>query len=96
MFTIDVKYHFKNQAEYELIGNYVCASVKYKLLTDYNLKTIWVPTNNIKREGKLNFKNFVYDYYPQADIYISDDFFEKNKKLLCLIQGTGSVKAGYN
>ncbi len=65
------------------------------MLSEYKMKTLWVPSDNIKRFGSLNLTNFEYDEkIPQADIYVSSNFLDKNKKLLCLIQGTGNVRAG--
>jgi len=65
------------------------------MLSEYNLKTLWIPSNQIRRIGALNLTNFDYDNKtPQSDIYVSSNFLEKNKKLLCLIQGTGNVRAG--
>lgn len=65
------------------------------MLNDYNLQTLWVPENHVKRLGCLNLSNFEYhENIPQADIYVTSNFLDKNKKLLCLIQGTGDVRAG--
>lgn len=65
------------------------------MLHDFNLKTLWVPHLNLKRLGSYNLENFEYvESIPQADIYVSPNFLNRNKKLLCLIQGTGTVRAG--
>ena len=69
--------------------------MKYKLLNEYGMKILWVP--NVVKRGKkgMNLDYFEYDENtPQADIYVTDDFLDKNKKLLCLIQGTGDIRAG--
>jgi len=65
------------------------------MLKDYGMKILWVP-NLVKRGNKeTQLEHFEYDEHkPQADIYVTSDFLEKNKKLLCLIQGTGDVRAG--
>lgn len=69
--------------------------MKYKLLKEYGMKILWVP--NVVKRGKkaMNLDHFEYDKNgPQADIYVTEDFLDKNKKLLCLIQGCGDIRAG--
>lgn len=78
--------------DYENIANYVTAYVKSNILNKYKMDEIWVPNaKRILRQFSFKPDNSI----PQANIYISQDFLTNEKKLLCLIQGTGMVKAGY-
>lgn len=63
------------------------------MLNDLKLRRLWVP---VKNRLTRNFANLeIKNDYPQCDIFVSEDFTTNNKKLLCLIQGTGNVRAGY-
>ena len=54
---------------------------------------LWVPgKKKISRDFSSCFKPVLSN--PQSDIYVSKDFLDNENKLLCLIQGTGRVKAG--
>jgi hypothetical protein len=58
------------------------------------MRQLWLPSSTkILRDFNSYFNPNLS--HPQADIYISKDFLENNGKLLCLVQGTGKVKAGY-
>ncbi len=64
------------------------------LIDKYEMKQLWLSSSaKMLRGFNSNFKPNLS--LPQADIYVSKDFKENNEKLLCLIQGTGKVKAGY-
>jgi hypothetical protein len=74
------------------VANYVIAYVRSNIIDKYGMNQIWVPDpKRISRDFSANFKPVDH---PQADIYISKDFLTNEEKLLCLIQGTGRVKAG--
>jgi hypothetical protein len=88
----DAGFKFTDQKEYEKVSKYVLSYVKLILLKELNLQCYWVP-----KKGRI-LKNVNYgkkEDYPQADIYVSPDFTTNKDKLLILIQGTGSVRAGY-
>ncbi len=62
------------------------------MLDDCELQILWIPTGVSTKNGlyiKKQIKNI-----PQCEIYVSPDFFENKTKLLCIIQGTGNVRAG--
>jgi hypothetical protein len=63
------------------------------MLSKYNLTTLWVPLN---RQTRNNIQTSFHHSgtIPQCDIYASPDFFTNEERLLCLIQGTGNVRAG--
>jgi hypothetical protein len=66
--------------------------VKLKILDDYALQSLWVPRGVTTKNGLYIKKHF--KKIPQCEIYVSQDFFENKTKLLCIIQGTGNVRAG--
>lgn len=53
---------------------------------------MWVPGDKFSETGNILFEKS--ESKPQCEIYVSEDFFENEKKLLCLIHGTGNVRAG--
>jgi hypothetical protein len=63
------------------------------MLNKYNLNTLWVP---VQKQTRHNIQALMTHSQstPQCDIYISPDFYENEGKLLCLVQGTGNVRAG--
>lgn len=86
------KFKFTNQKEYELISRYVLNYIKYMLLVKCNLDQLYVP----RKESPSDFNSFKVksNTIAQCDIYTSKDFTTNKNRLLCLIQGTGSVRAG--
>jgi len=88
-------FKFTNQAEYEKVSKYMIQYVKHQIMNTYKQEQIWLPSPN-SRISRGDFKETFSptDNRPQADIYVSPDFLTNKDKLLCLIQGTGSVRAG--
>ena len=64
------------------------------MLSELKLNRIWVPSEKILTRN--NFKSLMEhsNSIPQSDIYVSEDFTTNEEKLLCLVQGTGNVRAG--
>ncbi len=63
------------------------------MLDSLKLKCLWLPYTGVTtRKANNLFKHNLET--PQCDIYVSEDFFTNEEKLLCLIQGTGNVRAG--
>jgi hypothetical protein len=70
----------------------VIGYVKLILMDKLKLKRLWVPLNKVTRDFD-KFYTHCPDL-PQCEIFVSPDFLTNDQKLLCLIQGTGSVRAG--
>ena len=76
-----------NKQEYELVGMYVKSYVEQKLISTFNLLTLYVPNDKSK-----NFR-IRDETQAQCKILTSQDF-NSNPKCLMLIQGTGAVRLG--
>jgi hypothetical protein len=62
------------------------------MLEKFELTTLCVPTEKrILKDSKSFPKS---EKTPQCEIYVSKDFYKNTNKLLCLVQGTGNVRAG--
>ena len=77
-----------NKTEYSLVGDYITKYIQYKILKEYNLIPMYVPSI----ENSSNFYIRIKDI-PQCEIYVSQDF-EINSNCICIIQGTGAVRVG--
>ena len=77
-----------NQKEYNLVGDYITKYIQYKILKEYKLIPMYVPS----LENSSNFYIRVKEI-PQCVIYVSQDF-DINSNCICIIQGTGAVRIG--
>ena len=77
-----------NQKEYNLVGDYITKYIQYKILKEYKLIPMYVPS----LENSSNFYIRVKEI-PQCVIYVSQDF-DINSNCICIIQGTGAVRVG--
>ena len=77
-----------NKKEYSSVADYITKYIQYKILKEYKLIPMYVPSI----ENSSNFYIRIKDI-PQCQIYVSDDF-EINSKCICIIQGTGTVRVG--
>ena len=76
-----------DKKEYLLVCDYITKYIQYKILKDYNFIPMYVPSDNLS-----NFYIRRKDI-PQCEIYVSKNF-QIFKKCICIIQGTGGVRAG--